>query len=121
METDLEEHRLYQMEWNFERIQLSTGEINLVGAITYRITNLEEMKAMLGFRTKNEFETLMGYKIKDCLSVIISQKTGHDLIENRSVVLNQLQVMLRTDLPKWGADLVDLNISQTYFWGPADE
>ena len=112
----LRKNKIYRFSFHFEKLQLARGEYDISGVVQFQIIDLDRLKR---FQVPDEqgLQILINYQISDLLEKHTEDVVGFEIIEHSNIFQNQITVNLRRNFPSMGLELIDVELTEIYFWG----
>ncbi|MFX0150905.1 MAG: hypothetical protein ACFFAJ_09005 [Candidatus Hodarchaeota archaeon] len=112
---------IYNLEFSYTRITEIRNEIEFKGVLSYHTLDLELLKkATKGNLELNEVNTFLFFQVQRHIDLILSGVDENEIVMQRPIIINRLNVILRKELQEIGLEFVDFKRVSLWVYGAAD-
>ena len=117
----IQKHCIYNLDFSYTRITRNENEIDFRGVLNYHVKDLE----LIGEATKGQLDqsavnVFLFFQVQRNIDLVLNDVKEDDIVSQRPIILNRLQMILRRELLDIGLELVDFKRISLWCYGAAD-
>ncbi|MFW9903897.1 MAG: SPFH domain-containing protein [Candidatus Thorarchaeota archaeon] len=117
----VQKHCIYNLDFSYTRITPDQNEIDFRGVLSYHIKSLEQVKeATRGFLEQENVNIFLFFQVQRHIDLVLNDIKKDEILTQRPIIINRLQLILRKELVDIGLELVDFRRISLWSHGAAD-
>ncbi|MHA2227345.1 MAG: hypothetical protein ACXAC8_19165 [Candidatus Hodarchaeales archaeon] len=117
----IQKYCIYNLDFSYTRITQNENEIDFRGVLNYHVKDLELIrKATKGQLDQNAINVFLFFQVQRNIDLILNDVKEEDIVSQRPILINRLQMILRRELIDIGLELVDFKRISLWCYGATD-